>query len=261
VHPAILAEDAITGVRTQRPLVALSFDDGPNPRYTSKVLALLRAYGAHATFFAIGRNALAWPALIRDEIAAGDEVGEHTFDHPHLPALPKRAIALELVDGTRAVAQAGAPSARLFRPPYGQFDARVAAAAQRLHQRIALWSLNFERLARIQSPLRAVRTILRRVRSGDIILCHDGVPPPVAALAARFPHGLRTMVANRQVSRRPTLVALPALLRGLRARGYRVVTVSTLLRSGPAIQQGLDSINDPWQYRHVVAAARYPTER
>jgi peptidoglycan-N-acetylglucosamine deacetylase len=260
-HPARLAEDAITSVRTSQRVVALSFDDGPNPLYTLKVLALLRAYGAHATFFAIGRRALAWPALVRAELAAGDEVGEHTFDHPHLPALPSGAIALELADGTRAVAQAGAPQARLFRPPYGQFDARVAAAAVRLHQRIVLWNLNLERLEQFQPPVQAVRTLLRRLRPGDIILCHDGVPPALASLAAKFRHGSRAMVTNKQLSRRGTLIALPALLAGLRERGFRVVTVSKLLRAGRAIQQGLDAVDDPWQYRRLVTTERRPAER
>jgi peptidoglycan-N-acetylglucosamine deacetylase len=259
-HPARLAEDAVTGVRTRRRMVALSFDDGPNPLYTPTVLSLLRAYGAHATFFAIGMNALRWPSLIRDELGAGDEVGEHTFDHPHLPALPQRAIALELGDATRALASYGA-AVRLFRPPYGQFDARVAALAVHERQRIVLWSLNLERLEQFESPLNAARRVLARVRPGDVILCHDGVPPPLAALAAHFVRRAGAMVRNRQLSRRGTLSALPVLLAGLRRRGYEIVTVSTLLGSGPAIQQGLDAINDPWAYRRTLRSDRGAVER
>jgi len=258
---ARLAEDAITGVRSSRRMVALSFDDGPSERYTPAVLTLLREFGAHATFFAIGRNALAHPALVRDELAAGDEVGEHSFDHPHLPALPARAISLELADGTRADRATGGAPVRLFRPPFGQFDARVARAAARLRQRIVLWSLNLERLEQLEGARAAAGTVLRRVRPGDIILCHDGVPPGVAALAARFLGGRSAMVRNRRVSRSQTLVALPLLLAGLHERGYRVVTVSTLLSEGRPIQQGLDAIDDPWAYRHAVHADRRPAER
>lgn len=259
-HPARLAEDAVTGVRTRNRVVALSFDDGPDPLYTPTVLSLLRAYGARATFFAIGRNALRWPSLIRAELAAGDEVGEHTFDHPHLPALPERAIALELGDATIALDSDGA-GVRLFRPPYGQFDARVAALAVHDRQRIVLWSLNLERLEQFESPLKAAERVLARVRPGDIILCHDGVPPPEAALAARFVRRAGAMMRNRQLSRRGTLSALPVLLAGLRQRGYSVVTVSTLLRLGPAVQQGLDAINDPWAYRRALTTDRRPAER
>ncbi len=258
---ARLAEDAITGVRTSRRVVALSFDDGPSKRYTPSVLALLRKFAARATFFAIGRNALAHPALVRDELAAGDEVGEHSFDHPHLPALPARAISLELADGTRADAAVSGATVRLFRPPFGQFDARVARAAASLRQRIVLWSLNLERLAQLEGARAAAATILRRVRPGDIILCHDGVPPELASLAARF-LGLRSaMVRNRRLSRSRTLVALPLVLAGLRERGYRVVTVSALLSQGRPIQQGLDAIDDPWAYRHVVRTDHRPAER
>ena len=78
---------ALFGVRTTRKLVALSFDDGPDPRWTPHVLDLLAARGGHATFFQIGDNALAHRDLVARVLASGGEIGNHTLDHPHLTDL------------------------------------------------------------------------------------------------------------------------------------------------------------------------------
>ena len=77
----------ICRVSTTQPVVALSFDDGPDPAYTPQVLAMLRASGSHATFFLVGAQAAAYPDLDRTEITSGMEVGDHPSTHPHLPTL------------------------------------------------------------------------------------------------------------------------------------------------------------------------------
>lgn len=202
------APGPLRSVQLDERAVALTFDDGPDPRYTPVVLRLLARYGAHATFFLIGSRALAQRALLRAELAAGYEIGDHTLDHSTLTRLSPAAAGREIAAGASAIAAAGAPRPTLFRPPLGELDAAVVrdAAADRL--RVVLWSVAVERETDHDPTATAVSDLLRKIRPGTIVLAHDGGPP----------------------SRAATLAALPSLLRELRARGYRIVTVSELLR-------------------------------
>lgn len=124
--------NAIVRVVTDRRLVALTFDDGPSARYTPTILRLLRAAGAHATFFMVGETALREPGIVRATVRAGHEIGDHTFDHARLPDLSPARIAWELGAGARALEQRGAPTPRYSRPPWGDFDERVAAISAAL---------------------------------------------------------------------------------------------------------------------------------
>jgi peptidoglycan/xylan/chitin deacetylase (PgdA/CDA1 family) len=200
---------AVVRMVTHRRVVALSFDDGPDPRYTPVALRALRRAGDHATFFALGASALAHRGLIAAELRAGHEVANHTFDHPHLRLLGPRAIAAEIDHGRSALIAAGAPEPRLFRAPFGEFDWRAARHAARRHELMVAWSLTVERALNGHSIRHAVAWLMHRVRPGVIILAHDG-----------------------RLNRERTMQALPLLLAELRHRGYRVVTVSELLRIG-----------------------------
>ena len=201
----------VHAVRVHARVVALSFDDGPDPRWTPRVLALLRRYRARATFFVTGENALAHPGLLRDEVAAGDEVGDHTYSHPYLTRLNADVVRQQIKEAALAIQQAGAPRPTLFRPPYGLIDRTIERAAQADNLRLILWSVCVERFVN-HGPSRAeVARILSRVRPGAIILAHDGGIP----------------------DRRRTLAALPLLLGALQRRGYQIVTVGRLLAQQP----------------------------
>ena len=200
--------------------VALTFDDGPDPRYTPVVLRLLAREEAHATFFLIGRRALAQRALLRAELAAGDEIGDHTLDHAILTRLSPGAAAREITAGASAIVAAGAPRPTLFRPPLGKLDATVTREVSAARLRIVLWSVAVERETDHNPTARAVSDLLRKIRPGAIVLAHDGGPP----------------------DRRGTLAALPALLRELRARGYRIVTVGELCTSRARIAGAAEPI-------------------
>lgn len=202
---------AVVRLVTRHRVVALSFDDGPDPRFTPSALRILRDFGAHATFFAVGRSALEQRGLIEAELRAGMEVANHTWDHADLRRIGARATRLELVRGRAALLAAGAPAPTLFRAPYGNFTAAAALQAQREHELMVAWTLTIERALDGRSPVHAVDWMLRRLRPGAIILAHDG-----------------------RLDRSRTLIALPLLLSALRRRGYRVVSVSALLRVGGA---------------------------
>ena len=201
------AKEVLRGVSVRERVVALSFDDGPDPRWTPRVLSLLGRFHDTATFFVTGENAAAHPALIRREIAQGDQVGDHTYSHPHLERLPALVVQTQIERAARAIERAGAPPPTLFRPPFGQLDATVSRTARRDGLELVLWSVCVERRVD-HGPIPAeVASILSLIRPGSIILAHDGGEP----------------------DRSRTLAALPLLLRGLRAHGYKAVTIGRLL--------------------------------
>lgn len=201
--------DMITSVRTTRRAVALSFDDGPHAVNTPVVLDLLRAHGAHATFFDEGNAVVAHPELVRRTVAEGHEVANHTFTHPDLPPLPFAQVVDEVERTARAFEDAGVVPAPLFRPPRGKFDREAADAVRSTGLVTVGWNVCVERyLSQLPDDAQAVTAVLDRVRPGSIVLAHDGGEP----------------------DRSRTMAVLPALLAGLRERGYDVVTVGDLLR-------------------------------
>ena len=212
-RPGVPSKDAaVREVRTSARVVALSFDDGPDPRWTPATLAVLARYGAHATFFVVGRHVVEYPELVREELAAGDELGNHTYSHVRLDRLPLDLVRSEVEQGASAIEVVGGRAPALFRPPLGKTTGTVARIVGAQHERLILWSAAVEHYVDHHSSRVAVRALLARVHPGSIILAHDGGPP----------------------DRDRTLAALPAILEGLRARGYRLVTVSTLLGLAPS---------------------------
>jgi peptidoglycan/xylan/chitin deacetylase (PgdA/CDA1 family) len=208
--------DGLFRVRTREPVVALTFDDGPDPRYTPRVLDLLRDAGAHATFFLVGVNALAFPALVRRILDEGHSIGNHTFDHRELELLSERQVRNEIDRGRRALISTGAPRPELFRPPKGYTDDTVAALAGTEHVHTVFWDACVERCVDHQPVSDGVRELVGGVRPGSIILAHDG--------------GSIVGSGRRPLSRARTMKALPFLLDGLRERGLEVVDVHTLTR-------------------------------
>jgi peptidoglycan/xylan/chitin deacetylase (PgdA/CDA1 family) len=195
-------------VRTPDRLVALSFDDGPDPRWTPTVLALLARYGARATFFDVGANAARAPGLVAAEVSAGNEVGNHTWNHPHLRSLGRHAVASQLLADGQLLATITGTAPVLFRPPFGEWNAQVLAAATAAGLKTVLWSACVERFVNHEPIAEGVEDIIGQLTPGAIVLAHDGGIP----------------------DRRRTLAALPLLLQGLEHDGYRIVTVSELLR-------------------------------
>jgi len=201
---------AVFRVQTDQRMVALTFDDGPDPRWTPKVLELLNQYHAHATFFEVGKNIAAHPDLVHAVLAAGDEVGDHTWDHPDLEAMSTFAVSEEITQGAKAITDAGAPTPKYFRPPKGFTDDAVSVLANADQYRTVFWDLCLEAFVDHTGNMpEAVTDMLGRVRPGSIILAHDGGIP----------------------DRTKTMKTLPMLLEGLKARGYKMVDVTQLLKS------------------------------
>ncbi len=188
--------------------VALTFDDGPSP-YTPKILAVLRREHAVATFFEIGREVRSYPHYTAALVRAGMEVGDHTESHRALGDLPAGGQRAEIDGGAATITRAGAPPPLLMRPPYGSFDKTTLALLRARHMVMVLWSADTSDY--LQPGVAKIRYVaLSGARPGAIVLFHDGGGP-----------------------RSQTVAALPRIISHLRARGFRLVTVSRLLRDDP----------------------------
>jgi len=157
----------------QSSAIALTFDDGPNPALTPRLLDLLDDYKARATFFLIGRHVRACPQLATEIAARGHVVGNHTETHPSLAWLSSARIADELRRCQEAIRQTGVRTPVLMRPPYGSRSPFLDAAARRLGlQSVVMWT----HLTYDWKPQPAAKLIrrLHRVRGGDIVVFHDG---------------------------------------------------------------------------------------
>jgi peptidoglycan-N-acetylglucosamine deacetylase len=197
------------------PYVALTFDDGPT-RWTPRLVRVLHANGARATFFEVGRKAAARPNFVQLEAEAG-EVGDHSWSHPSLPGLPNPKVVGELELQQNAVQRITGERPNLFRPPFGARDARVDSIAAGLGLLDVLWNIDSGDASEASTPSSAqiVRDLTERVRAGGIVLLHEDETVP------------RTVDAMRQ------------FLPELRRRGLHAVTVSDLLRLDPPNQQEL----------------------
>ncbi|MEU9826674.1 polysaccharide deacetylase family protein [Micromonospora chersina] len=199
--------EVVWGVRTGAPLVALTFDDGPQPQWTPMVLDTLAEHGVPATFFLVGERARRNTALVRDRLG-GHEVGNHSWAHHDLARMDARAAYDDLRRSHEAITAATGTAPRLLRPPWGHLGGAVLHAAARMNYRLVLWTLQMVEGEYPHDPAGHARRIVADVRPGTILLGHDVGPD-------------RRLVALR---------GLPDMITGLRARGYAFVTVSELLR-------------------------------
>ena len=165
----------ITQVRAKpgERVVALTFDDGPNPDATPAILDALAARAVKATFFVLGRHAERWPALVKRVADEGHSIGNHGYYHRKLHFKSPGYVRDDLTRGTGAIEQAAAVHPRLFRAPHGFRSPWVTAIARSLGQRTVGWSLGVWDSDRPGVAAIADRTV-NGARPGSILLLHDG---------------------------------------------------------------------------------------
>jgi peptidoglycan/xylan/chitin deacetylase (PgdA/CDA1 family) len=191
----------------QRREVAIGFDDGPWSETPAFVRMLERSH-ARATFFMIGRQLSSeYRGTLLRELRDGDVLGDHTFTHPYLTRSAN--VYGQLQQTISAIRSLSGYTPCVFRPPYGAYDGSIVRTAASLGLATVLWSVDPSDYA--QPGTRAIaQRVLAQVRPGAIIISHDGGGP-----------------------RRETLDAYPSIIAGLRARGYRIVTIPELLGFRP----------------------------
>jgi peptidoglycan/xylan/chitin deacetylase (PgdA/CDA1 family) len=154
--------------------VALTIDDGPDPTYTPQVLALLADAHVHATFCLIGKNAARYPQLVRDIVAGGHTLCDHTWDHDEqLRSRPAGEIALDISRGADAIRQAAGVTPLLFRAPGGNWSPALEAQARAQHMTPLKWTVDPRDWSR-PGERAILATVYAELRPGGVILCHDG---------------------------------------------------------------------------------------
>jgi len=196
----------LTHLEGDEPFVSITFDDGPNPRATPRILDVLRREGVRATFFVLGRHAERWPELVRRAALDGHQLGNHGYFHRKLHRRSPGYVRDDLTRGTEQIVRASGIRPRHFRAPHGFRSPWVTPIAASLGQRTVGWSLGVWDSARPGADVIAART-LEGMHAGSILLLHDG--------DGYDPEGDRSQTAE----------ALPAILDGLRRRGFRFTTL------------------------------------
>jgi peptidoglycan/xylan/chitin deacetylase (PgdA/CDA1 family) len=188
--------------------VALTFDDGPGP-YTQRLVGVLNRLHVRATFFAIGEEERYFSAGTLLELHSGDAVGDHSETHSMMASLSAHDQHEELFEQIARIEILGGPRPRLFRPPYGSFDATTFRQLHRLHLLMVLWSTDTADYT-LPGVHAIVQSALAGAHPGAIILMHDAGG-----------------------DRSETIAALPTIVAGLRKKGLRPVTVPRLLLDDP----------------------------
>lgn len=169
---SLLAPQTITrgGVSSS---IALTFDDGPDPTYTPLVLNVLAHYGVHATFFCVGEQVQTYPDLALQENQQGNAVENHSWSHVNLTVLPPDIIRKQIQSTSTEIEQATGITPKLFRPPYGSTNENVNIIAREFGLTQILWSIDTQDWQQLGVD-QIVKTVLTKVKGGDIILMHDG---------------------------------------------------------------------------------------
>lgn len=189
-------------------VVALTFDDGPHPKYTNQILDILDKYDAKATFFVLGQFAEAYPEIIKRQRKEGHEIGNHTYSHINISKVSKEKLQEEYEKTQNIIYSLTNNRSKVFRPPYGSFDEKTMDIVETNNSVIVLWSAHQDSKDWSNPEVdKIVNTTLTNVKNGDIILFHDYV----------------------YYDKSHTVEALNKILPELKNRGYRFVTISQLI--------------------------------
>ncbi|WP_306210297.1 polysaccharide deacetylase family protein [Actinoplanes sp. RD1] len=160
--------------------VGLTFDDGPNPSNTTTLLNTLRQNNVRATLFNTGQNAAANPSLVAAEAAAGMWIANHSYTHPHMLTLSAANMSSELSRTQSAIQAAGGGTPRIFRPPYGETNATLEAAASALGLRTVTWQVDSQDWNGASTA--QIVQAASRLTDGQLILMHDQYATTIAAI-------------------------------------------------------------------------------
>ena len=187
--------------------IALTFDDGPHPRLTPKILDILKKYNVRATFFIVGKNAELYPHLVERILAEGHEIGNHTYSHGKVSSSNFGQMKREIEACESAIYEIADYKTKLLRPPEGFLDNKIRDISKQMDYNIILWNIDTLDWAH-KSPAEICQNVSDNISQGSIILMHDyiGYHSPTPEALALF---------------------IPILLE----RGYQFAVVSNLIGS------------------------------
>ena len=220
----IFGKTLVSGPRNER-VVALTYDDGPNPPYTNEIIGVLRAERVRATFFVVGQAVAAYPSIVRSEANDGDAIGNHTWAHDHLVLDDTTALRQTLERTDRAIFAASGVRTRIMRPPYGGRDWLVLGEVRKLGYTPVMWSVPLANDWEYPPASVIAQRVLRYVTDGSIVVLHDGNRGIVCARGHISPH-----VCDRSAD----VEATRLIVQTLKREGYRFVTIPELLERGSA---------------------------
>jgi peptidoglycan-N-acetylglucosamine deacetylase len=218
----IFGQTLVSGPKNER-VVALTYDDGPNPPYTDEILRVLRAERVHATFFVVGQAVQAYPQVVRRELRDGNAIGNHTWSHGHLVLYDVVGLRETLQRTDAAIFAATGEHTRIMRPPYGGRDWLVLDEVRKLGYTPVMWSVPLANDWEYPPARVIAQRVLQYVDDGSIIVLHDGNRGVICARGHVSPH-----VCDRSGDVGATRLIVDALKR----EGYRFVTIPELLEAG-----------------------------
>ncbi|HRY30209.1 MAG TPA: polysaccharide deacetylase family protein [Elusimicrobiota bacterium] len=182
--------------------IALTFDDGPHPAFTDRLLRVLSENKAVATFFVVGTQAEKYPVLLRTLARQGHELANHTFHHRNLTTISEETLLQELGDTARLIEETTGKRCRYFRPPGGRYNQGTLDLASHNGYRMILWTV-FPRDHSAVSAQEVYDRVMASASDGGVVLLHSGMEG--------------------------TLRILPKIIQDLRARGFEFLTISEML--------------------------------
>ena len=203
--PCSAQTEVYRSVNTEKKQIALSFDDGPHPILTERILDILERYHAKATFFMVGVNVVNYPDAAHAVLKRGHEIGNHTFSHVRLSAMNESEVNREIFDCEDALEELLEYRPRLFRPPQGFINRHVEKCVEEGDYGLVLWSID-TRDWENKNAAQIAKNVIENAKPGDIILMHDYI-----GKQSKTPEALE--------------IILPALIE----KGYEFVTVSNML--------------------------------
>ena len=193
--------------------IALTFDDGPDNRYTPKILDILKKHKVKATFFVVGTQIKKYPAIFRRMVKEGHEIGTHGYQHLNVSKLSAAQIHNQLSESNKLIRKLGGPRQTIYRPPYGAICPSVVEQIGKKGYKVILWtidSLDWRSLKKAQ----VIKNVVPQLKKGCIVLQHNAAE-------------------SKRENLTGSIQALPHIITEAKKRGFRFVTVSQLLKSVP----------------------------
>lgn len=215
----MFGKTVVSGPANER-VVALTYDDGPNPPYTNRILDVLDSEHVHATFFVVGQAVAAYPGVLQREVHDGDAVGNHTWSHEHLIVMDPAQVRDSLLRTDAAIYNAASIHTRIMRPPFGARDWIVLDQARRMGYTPVMWSVPLAHDWDNPPPQEIANRIVTYVHDGSIIVLHDGNRGQLCA---------KQHLSPRICDRSSDIEATRLIVEKLKREGYRFITVPELI--------------------------------